>query len=178
MNDDLGQYRTRGEVTFTRLLPGPIERVWAYLTEPDKRGRWFASGPMELRAGGSVEFHFDNDNLTPGGGPAPEKYRNEAGLVSHARILRCDPPRVLSFLWKEQEGESEVTFELTPRGSGVLLVLTHRRLANRAMKVGVLGGWHAHLGVLLDRLHEHEPQPFWPTFNRLEAEYEKLVPAE
>jgi len=30
-------------------LPGPIERVWEYLTDPDKRARWFAGGPMEPR---------------------------------------------------------------------------------------------------------------------------------
>jgi len=33
-------------IRFQRLLPGPIERVWAFLTESDKRGRWLASGPM------------------------------------------------------------------------------------------------------------------------------------
>ena len=37
-----------------RVLPGPIERVWAYLTESEKRGRWLASGPMELNVGGRV----------------------------------------------------------------------------------------------------------------------------
>ena len=32
-----------------RLLPGPIERVWDYLTDSTKRGKWFASGKMDLR---------------------------------------------------------------------------------------------------------------------------------
>ena len=27
-----------------RLLPGPIERVWAYLTESDLRRQWLAAG--------------------------------------------------------------------------------------------------------------------------------------
>ena len=31
-----------------RLLPGPIERVWAYLTESDLRRQWLAAGPMEM----------------------------------------------------------------------------------------------------------------------------------
>ena len=39
-------------VRIERLLPGPIERVWAYLTESDKRRRWFAAGPMDLQPGG------------------------------------------------------------------------------------------------------------------------------
>ena len=30
-------------VRLERLLPGPIERIWAFLTEPEKRGgAWFA----------------------------------------------------------------------------------------------------------------------------------------
>ena len=37
-----------------RLLPGPIERVWAYVTESDKRATWLAGGEMELRVGGKV----------------------------------------------------------------------------------------------------------------------------
>ena len=45
-------------VRLERLLPGPIERVWAYLTEPEKRAKWFAGGPMEVRVGGRVEFKF------------------------------------------------------------------------------------------------------------------------
>jgi uncharacterized protein YndB with AHSA1/START domain len=34
-----------GAVRFERLLPGPIEHVWAYLTQSDKRGTWLAAGP-------------------------------------------------------------------------------------------------------------------------------------
>ena len=30
-----------------RLLPGPIERVWAYLTESDLRRKWLAAGEMQ-----------------------------------------------------------------------------------------------------------------------------------
>ena len=34
-----------------RLLPGPIERVWAYLTESDLRRQWLAAGEMEMKVG-------------------------------------------------------------------------------------------------------------------------------
>ena len=33
------------EIRFERLLPGPIENVWSYLTDAKKRGEWLASGP-------------------------------------------------------------------------------------------------------------------------------------
>ena len=39
-------------VRIERILPGPVERDWTYLTESDKRRQWFAAGPMELRPGG------------------------------------------------------------------------------------------------------------------------------
>jgi uncharacterized protein YndB with AHSA1/START domain len=167
-------------IRFQRVLPGPIERVWAYLTESDKRGRWLASGPMDLRVGGRVELNFRHTDLTPHVERPPDRYRQFAdGVTTYGRVTRCAPPRVLSYTWAEESGvASEVTFELTPQGDDVLLMLTHRRLGDRAMRVDVAGGWHTHLGILVDHLNGREPGPFWSTFERLEAEYDKRLPAE
>jgi uncharacterized protein YndB with AHSA1/START domain len=166
-------------VRFQRVLPGPVERVWAYLTESEKRGKWLASGPMELRVGGRVELNFRHANLTPHVEQPPEKYSSCAdGFTTYGHITRCDPPRLLSYIWDEGGVDSEVTFELTPQGDDVLLVLTHRRLGDRAMMLSVAGGWHTHLGILLDHLNGREPRPFWSTHARLEAEYERRLPAE
>ena len=162
-------------VRMERVLPGPIERVWAYLTESEKRGKWLAAGPMELRVGGPVELTFRNSELSAPAEPPPAKYQKQEGASLHGRITRCDPPRLLSYTWGEQ---SEVTFELSPQGEDVRLVLTHRRLRDRAMMVMVGSGWHAHLGILVDRLHGREPRPFWSTHAGLEAEYEKRLPAD
>jgi uncharacterized protein YndB with AHSA1/START domain len=167
-------------VRFERVLPGPIERVWAYLTESEKRGKWLASGPMDLRVGGRVELNFRHTDLTPHVEQPPDKYRQFAdGVTTYGRVTRCAPPRLLSYTWDEDSGvSSEVTFELSPQGNDVLLVLTHRRLGDRAMMLSVAGGWHAHLGILLDHLNGREPRPFWSTHARLEAEYDKRLPAE
>ena len=168
-------------IRFQRVLPGPIERVWAYLTESEKRGRWLASGPMELRVDGGVELNFRNADLSAHVEQPPEKYRKYAdgGPTISGQITRCDPPRLLSYTWDEESGvASEVTFELTPQGDDVLLVLTHRRLGDRAMRLSVAGGWHTHLGILLDHLNGREPRPFWSTFERLNAEYDRRLPAE
>jgi hypothetical protein len=43
--------------------------------------------------------------------------------------------------------------------------------------VRVGSGWHTHLGILLDRLSGREPRPFWSTHARLEAEYDRRLPA-
>lgn len=167
-------------VRLERVLPGPIERVWAYLTESEKRGKWLASGPMELHVGGRVELHFRHADLTPHEESPPDKYKkHEEGVGFSGHITRCDPPRLLSYTWNEESGgESEVTFELTPQAEAVLLVLTHRRLTDRTAMVQVGSGWHAHLGILIDRLSGREPRPFWSTHARLEAEYEKRLPAD
>lgn len=157
-----------------RVLPGPIERVWAYLTESDKRGRWLAAGPMELRVGGRVALTFRNSGLSAHAEAPPDKYKDREGASLEGRVTRCDPPRLLSYTWGEH---SEVTFELSPHGDEVLLVLTHRRLPDRRAMAMVGSGWHAHLAILLDHLHGRQPRPFWSTHARLEAEYERRLPA-
>lgn len=166
-----------GMIRFERVLTGPIERVWSYLTESEKRGKWFASGSMELRVGGRVELNFLHADLSPHTEPTPDRYKQyEKGHTSYGRIIRYEPPRALSFLWEEESGDdSEVTFELTPRGGDTLLVLTHRRLYDRAIMVSVASGWHTHLGVLVDHLNGEEPRPFWSTHAQFEAEYEKRL---
>ena len=166
-------------VRLERLLPGPIERVWAYLTESEKRKKWFAEGPMDLRPGGKIEFIFHNSELAPQGEQTPERFQQYEGMVSHGQVVRVEPPRVLSFLWFEDSGEaSEVTFELSERGDRVHMVLTHRQLRNRQEMVSVASGWHVLVGVLIDQLNGREPQPFWAAIEKFEAEYEKLIPAE
>jgi uncharacterized protein YndB with AHSA1/START domain len=168
-----------GTVRIERVLPGPIERVWSYLTDSEKRGKWFASGPMELRPGGRVELLFKHSDLSPRKEPTPERYKQyDGGVTSHGRVLRCEPPRLLAFSWGEEAGnDSEVTFELTPRGEDVFLVVTHRRLADRAAMVSVASGWHTHLAILIDHLDGREPRPFWSTHARLEADYEQRIAA-
>jgi uncharacterized protein YndB with AHSA1/START domain len=158
-----------------RVLPGPIERVWAYLTESEKRGRWLASGPMDVRVGGRVELTFRNSDLSAHGEPAPDKYKQYEGASFEGRVTRCEPPRLLSYTWGD---DSEVTFELSPEGEKVLLVLTHRRMPDRTAMVLFGSGWHTHLDILVDRLGGREPRPFWSTHARLEAEYEKRLPAD
>ena len=170
---DHGTITAPGTVRFERLLPGPIERVWAYLTESDKRGTWLATGAVEPRIGGQVELRFLHSGLSPLPDEIPAKYKSlEKGADSTARVTRWEPPRLLSHSWPG--GDSEVTFELTPQGEDVLLVLTHRHLGTEKMS-SAAGGWHTHLGILVDRLHGRVPQPFFLTHAPLEAEYEKRV---
>ena len=114
-------------LTIQRLLPGPIERVWAYLTESDLRRKWLAAGEMEMKVGAPFELVWRNDELTDPPGQRPPGFSDEHRMQS--RITELDPPRKLSFTW---EGSGDVSFELEPKGNEVLLTVIHRRLPDRS----------------------------------------------
>lgn len=166
-----------GTIRFERLLPGPIERVWAYLTEPEKRSKWLAAGPMDLKAEGKFELIWRNAELSPKKEKIPAKYQAfEPEARLSGVITRCEPPRLLSHTWDREE--SEVTYELTPRGKEVLFVLTHRRIATRKDMLSFGPGWHTHLGILEEQLKGEVPSPFWSTFDGLVADYDKRIPTD
>jgi uncharacterized protein YndB with AHSA1/START domain len=173
---DFGIVTEPGTVRMERLLPAPVERVWGYLTDPQKRGTWLAGGPMDLHVGGNVELQFDHARLSAEA--TPERFRQYMnGHTQRGRITACDPPKILSFTWGEGSAAvSEVTFALTARGAQTHLVLTQRRLADRSETVSVASGWHTHLGILDDQLCGRVPRPFWSTHAALETEYDKRIP--
>lgn len=159
-------------LTVQRLLPGPVERVWAYLTESELRSRWLAAGEMELQVGKSFEFVWRNDELTNPPGQRPPGFPEEHRMQS--RITELDPLRKLSIAWK---GSGDVTFALEPRGTQVLLTVTHRRLPDRAMLLKVGAGWHMHLDLLVAHASGGEAEPFWDGWLRLQKEYDRRMPA-
>ncbi len=154
-----------------RLLPGPIERVWAYLTESDQRRKWLAAGEMQMKVGAPFELVWRNAELTAPGRRPPE-FGEEHRMQS--RIIELDPPRKLSFAWG---ASGEVSFDLAPEGEEVLLTLIHRRLPDRATMLMVGAGWHMHLDVLVARATGTEPEPFWDGWSRLRKEYDQRLPA-
>ncbi len=174
---DYGELLDDTTVRFERLLPGPIDRVWSYLTDPDKRGRWLAGGKTEHRTGGRLELVFENKALStqPDIEP-PEKYSDMPDIMSFGGdILVYEPPTKLVHTWEYVEEYSEVTYELEEVGDKVRLVLTHRRLHDRTEIMGACGGWHTHLDILDDILRGNDPRPFWSNHTRLEADYEQRL---
>ena len=156
-----------------RLLPGPIERVWAYLTESELRRKWLAAGEMEMKVGAPFELVWRNDELTNPPGQRPSGFGDERRMRS--RITELDPPRKLAFAW---EGSGDVSFELEPKGNEVLLTVIHRRLPDRATLLRVGSGWHMHLDVLVARTTGKEPEPFWDGWSRLRQEYDRRMPPD
>ena len=151
-------------IRLERLLPGPVERVWAYLTESKKRATWLAAGEFDLRIGGKIELHFDNQSLTDEAAPAGA--RGAGKHSAHGKITRLEPLRVLAYTWSWDGGESEVTYELTPKGKDVLLTIQHRLPDDHGLKLAVGGGWATHVGILADQLNGVKPRPFFATHAR------------
>ena len=158
-------------LTIQRLLPGPVERVWAYLTESDLRRQWLAAGEMEMRIGAPFELVWRNDELTNPPGQRPTGFPDERRMQS--RIVDLDSPRKLVIAWK---GSGDVSFELEPKGSEVLLTMTHRRLPDRATSLNVGAGWHMHLDILVARVTGQDPEPFWDGWSRLRNDYDRRIP--
>lgn len=125
-------------VTFTRLLPGPIERVWAYLTDPAKMPTWYGQVALiEPRQGGKVRL-----------------------MEGHIRgtVTQWQPPRKLIYTWNVFDDgapedavsaypESYPTFELEPRGEDVLLTFKHFPIPERFIPQNSMG-WHTMLDIL------------------------------
>ncbi len=173
----MDSYATRiapDAIRLERLLPGPIERVWAFLTESDKRAKWLAGGSMDLRAGGKVELNFSHEMISPEATPA--KYK-DMPMGFSGTVTRCEPPKLLQFNWMESHGSnSEVTWELAERGAQVLFPITHRKLEDRAALLSVSGGWDVHVGILEDVLTNRAPRGFWSSHEQREQEYSARFP--
>jgi uncharacterized protein YndB with AHSA1/START domain len=180
-----GKNGTRVDATtvrFERVLPGPLQNVWDHLTRPDLIQTWLARvASVELRVGGRVELQMDH------GGEIPENIKSKivngdkVEPAVYGVVTRYEPPRALAYTWIDKQSaadglpESEVTFELEPRGEDVCLVLTHRRVDAKFVPQ-VLAGWH----VLLDGLDasaRSAPRPdFMARFEEVLGEYAAKSP--
>ena len=172
-NDEPGKFTGPAEIRIVRTLPGPIERIWEYLTDSEKRSRWFASGPMEQRTGGKMRLEFRHSCIAPAETPPAEYAKvHEGGHAFDGIVTRCEPPHLLAFTFGS-DGESEATFQLTEQGKDVLLVLTHRSTGGDLPYMHEFAsGWHTHLAQLIALLEGTPPPPFWPMLMALKPEYD------
>lgn len=126
--------------------------------------------PFDLRIGGKVRLEFDNNSLSSDKKP-PARFEDSARHSFEGVITRLDPPRLLAHTWTWDKTDTEVTYELTPKGKDTLLVITHRRVEGRDTVANVMGGWDVHTGILADILSGSEPRPFWKAHSEAAAEY-------
>jgi uncharacterized protein YndB with AHSA1/START domain len=135
---DRGEFTKVDCVIFVRTLPGPIEKVWAHLTEPALLPGWFgADSSIAPRAGGTVRL-----------------------MGGHIRgvVTQWQPPKRLVYTWNvfgpddpadavSAYPESYPTFELDARGGDVLLTFTHFPVVERFIAQNAMG-WHTMLDIL------------------------------
>lgn len=164
-------------VRLERLLPGPIERVWAYITEAEKRAKWLAGGEFELTIGGPIKLEFHNASLSPEPDDPPPPHHSDLPerMYFDGAVTRCEPPTLLAHTWNEGNHATEVEYRLEDQGNVVLVTLTHRRLKDAAQMVDVMGGWHTHFDIFADVLEGRIPRPFWKTHTALENEYKNRL---
>ncbi len=135
---DRGEMSSVPCVIFTRILPGPIEKVWAHLTDTKLLPAWFGSdSSIEPRQGGAVRL-----------------------MGGHIRgvVTQWQPPRMLVYTWNvfgpddgrdavSEYPESYPTFELEPRGGGVVLTFRHFPIIERFVPQNAMGS-HTMLDIL------------------------------
>jgi uncharacterized protein YndB with AHSA1/START domain len=165
-----GKIISPGVLCFERVFNSTIDKVWTYLTDSEKRGKWLAKGEMELFEGGSVTLHFMHSELSPIPGSPPEMHKAmEAGHTFTGKVIEIDPPHRLTFTWHD---DSEVTFELSTEAAGVKMVLTHRKLSDSdKIRIMIASGWHTHLEVLEANLNGTVPENFWVIFEKSQQAY-------
>lgn len=161
-------------IRFVRVLDAPVETVWRYLTDAELRGRWFASGPLEQKAGGTVDLLFDHDNLSADAVPYPEKYKAHHCARGQETVVAIDPPHMLAFSWDGGK-EGVARFELTAEGERTRLTLTHSGISGPAPMANFGGGWHSHLAVLQGVLRGEPVRDFWALHARSEAEVAAIL---
>ena len=95
---EFGVVTEPGVLRLERVLPGPIERVWAYLTESEKREKWLSAGLMELRVGGRVDLKFRLSDFSAGEA-LPENHK-DCEVNGQDYSLRSAPPAQLYLEWR------------------------------------------------------------------------------
>ena len=169
MNAEHGVLTNRDTVRFERLLPGPIDLVWEYITDRDKLRTWLVDGFVESRVGADISLSQASDELP---------IRND--VLVRGIVTRCEPPRLLAYTWRlappdESPAEaekfdalkqSEVIFELEERGESTLLVLTHRRIPTNHVP-GAGASWHAHLEYLMAHMARRDAKSFFTNYERV-----------
>lgn len=156
MNPD-GQLKRVAMVQFERILPGPIERVWEFLTDTSRLPAWFGEGTIEPRVGGAV-------NLMGG---------HFRGVVTQRQ-----PPRRITYtvnVFNPSDAvshypESYLTLELEPRGNEVALTLRHLPVLDRFEKQNAMG-WQTFLDMLGAAMRGEPTEPRQVHMQRNAARY-------
>lgn len=143
-----GEFLKVSAVRFVRALPGPIETVWAHLTEPAKLSGWYGDpSQIEPREGGRVELMGGHIRGVVTQWRAPTKLTHTWNVFSPGEDASPYP-------------ESYLSLELAAEGGVVILTLLHLPVLERFEPQNAMG-WATFLDILDDTLNGRpvEPRP-------------------
>lgn len=156
----------------TRTLNAPVERVWAFFTQAEKRARWFTGGDDLTANGQDFAFLFAHFRITDETPPERWAAMKSKEFSMRGRVLAFEPPRLIAFTWGDGDDPvSEVRFEFTPHGAQTLLTLTHTKIESDQALANYSGGWTAHLETLEDALAGRPTNSFWAYVLEAHAHY-------
>jgi uncharacterized protein YndB with AHSA1/START domain len=146
------------ELVVRRLIPVPREDVFAAWLDPASLAQWMCPGSI-------LAAIVDVDPRV--GGAFRIVMRHAGGdYEHHGEYLAIEPPSRLSFTWisvNTDRRPTVVTVELTEKGGGTELVLTHRRLppgqveTHRKGWTDIVRKLENVLTAMKARKHEREP---------------------
>lgn len=126
-------------------VSAPQERVFRALTNAGELQRWFGSPEcpvkfwkMEARLGGRYSYETEKGSIA---------VNDVNQFECHGQIVEFDPPRVLAYTWvgnwhDDPKSSTVVRWELTRKGSGTHVKVTHSGLANLPVaRKDYSGGW-------------------------------------
>jgi uncharacterized protein YndB with AHSA1/START domain len=143
---DLGEMFRAPGVRFWRRLPGPIERVWAHLTDPARLSGWYDAGSLiEPREGGAVRLNDGHIRGVVTQWRPPVKFAHTWNVFGPGESASAYP-------------ESYLTLELAVEEADVALTLTHLPVLDRFEPQNAMG-WATFLDILDDTANGREVQP-------------------
>ena len=161
-------------IRLERLLDGPPETVWRYLTQANLRSQWFMGG-TDATPGGEFDLLVDHDNLSDDADvPYPESYAEFKGTTWTEKVIRFDPPRLLETTFQAGKNGT-VTYELFPEDAKTRLVVTHSGIVSPVGAQDFGSGWNSHLTVLEERLAGRGVRNFWELHARSRVAVRKAL---
>lgn len=143
---DLGEMFRAPGVRFWRRLPGPIERVWAHLTDPAKLSGWYDAGSViEPREGGAVRLNDGHIRGVVTQWRPPVKFAHTWNVYGPGETVSAYP-------------ESYLTLELAAEEAEVALTLIHLPVLDRFEPQNAMG-WATFLDILDDTVNGRNVGP-------------------
>lgn len=125
-------------------FPQSPDEVWRALTDRAALAEWMFQNDFEPRVGHRFTFQVP---------PNPQvKFE---GLVVQCEIIKCAPPKELSFSWVAREINTRVDYLLEPDGSGTKVYFEQSGFEQEQAYGGAGYGWtlmHGKLAEVLSRI--------------------------